>query len=271
MINDMISKILAKDNRLMYKNTPKIKHHVQTIQSDFRRFNIALAINNEQQYFEALIMHEGLRNKQALEQAFEDARRDLYDMWETLSFQERNRLVALKSMDVKNSLHHVVFNEDVIFIPFFDRLLNALYHKELAILELPQYFKLYKQFKDRLEPIQNYGFTLFDEKLISIKNVVVKSHVRVFYYHPFKSLYVVDESFTLKRYALSKALCQAQPLSSDLKTLAKALLHEDEVLQIEAFLESPLVTPQTKKKLQKYQKSVLKKRSALKGRSDETQ
>jgi hypothetical protein len=271
MVNDMISKILIKENRLTFKNTPKIKQHVRTMQLNFRAFDIALPITNERQYFEALIMHEGLINKQALEQAFEDARRDLYDMWETLSFQERNRLIALKSMDVKNSLRHVVLNDEVIFIPFFDRLLNALYHKELAILELPQYFKLYKQFKDRVEPIHTYGFNLFDEKLIPIKNVLVKSNVRVFYYHPFKSLYTIDEDFNLTRYALSKALCQAQPLSSDLKTLAKALLHEDELDRVEALLLSPLIGNQTKKRLQKYHKSLTKKRNSRKGSSDETQ
>lgn len=271
MVNDMIAKILAKENRLTYKNTPKVKQHVRTMQSDLRRFNLALPISHERQYFEALVMHQGLINKQALEQTFEDARRDLYDMWETLSFQERNRLVALKSMDVKNSLPHVVLNDDVIFIPFFDRLLNALYHKELAILELPQYFKLYKQFKDRVEPIHGYGFNLFDEKLIPIKNVVVKANVRVFYYHPFKSLYVLEEDFNLNRYALSKALCQAHPLSSDLKTLAKGLLHTDELNRIDALLESPLIGNSTKKKLQKYHKSLSKKRSSGKGGSHETQ
>jgi hypothetical protein len=55
--------------------------------------------------------------------------------------------MLLQTNNVKNESRFFRFNDKPIWIAFFDELLNALYHSEIAILELPQYFKLYRQFR----------------------------------------------------------------------------------------------------------------------------
>lgn len=251
-------KLLEKENGQDYRKNDKTKQIQKTIISSFQAFKIPIKIENELQYFNALITYQGLLNKQALEQCFEDTRRELYEIWDDISYQERSRLLYTRAVDVMNDLPYIKKDTHVIFIPFFDQLLNALYHKELAILELPQYFKLYKQFETRMESLNNYGLDIYDEGFIPIKNIIVQDDVRIFYYHPLKSLYKINQQYELTRYPLNKLACQAIPHTKDLFALAESLHNSTEIQLIEAFLGSNLIGDKSKKALQKYLKGLNK-------------
>jgi len=249
-------KLLEKENGQDYRKNDKTKQTQKTILTSFQAFKISIKFDTELQYFDALVVYQGLLNKHALEQCFEDTRRELFEIWDHISYQERSRLLYLRAVNVMNDLPYIKKGSHVIFIPFFDQLLNALYHNELAILELPQYFKLYKQFEARMEAIHNYGLDIYDESFIPVKNIIVQDDVRIFYYHPLKSLYKISSTYELTRYPLNKAACQAVPHTKDLVTLAQALINTDEIQQIEACIASNLIGEKTKKNLQNYLKGL---------------
>ena len=165
----MIEAILLKANHIdVYKNR-NTEHMIATMRRAFALFKMEVKMKSELDFFNALIYHKGIINKTRMEACFEDARRDLFDYWDNLSYQERNRLVSLKNDALKNDLAH--FKDEkgkYIWIVFFDELMNTLYDKELAILELPQYYKLYRHFKDRMIDIGHYGLEPFKQAYIDI-------------------------------------------------------------------------------------------------------
>ncbi|NTW90711.1 MAG: hypothetical protein HGA35_02055 [Erysipelotrichaceae bacterium] len=167
--------------------------------------------------------------------------------------------MLLQTNNVKNESRFFRFNNKPIWIAFFDELLNSLYHSEIAILELPQYFKLYKQFQDRMISVKDYGLSPFMDEFIPISVLIQNETSLVFYYQLTRSLYYIDLNFNLKRYSLCKDLCQIQPLKDDLKTLAISILTQDNEQIIESFLNSELINDKVKKMLMKYKNKGIKK------------
>ncbi len=98
-----------------------------------------------------------LKQKSYFENAFETVRNDVFDMWEYLSFYEKNDLILLEVNKELEKLHMFMDEGVIIYMPYFDRLLNSLYATEIAILERPQFFKLYTDFKASCIDPEIYG------------------------------------------------------------------------------------------------------------------
>lgn len=254
-----MNEILHKGNKIDIYSSKLLKDNLDSIKSSFGKYKIERKLKNELDYFIALIELQSLINKESFEKCFEDSRRELFDYWDNLSFQERNRLILLQTNNVKNESRFFRFNNKPIWIAFFDDLLNSLYHSEIAILELPQYFKLYKQFQERMIPVKEYGLTPFIDEFIPITVLAHNENSLVFYYQLTRSLYYIDQEFNLKRYSLCKDLCQIQPLKDDLRPLAESILTQDIELMLESFLKSELINEKVKKLLTKYKNRGIRK------------
>lgn len=254
-----MNEILHKGNRIDIYSNKLLKDNLDLIKSKFGKYKIEKKLKSELDYFIALIELQSLINKESLEKCFEDSRTELFDYWDNLSFQERNRLVLLQTNIVKNESRFFRFNDKPIWIAFFDELLNSLYHSEIAILELPQYFKLYKQFQERMISVKYYGLAPFLDEYIPITVLVHKEDALVFYYQLTRSLYYIDQNFDLKRYSLSYDSCQIHPLKDDLKPLANSILTQEKESMIEAFLASDLISEKVKKGLIKLKNKGIKK------------
>lgn len=256
----MINEILLKGNKIDIYSNKATKDIIDLIKSKFNRYKIERKLKTELDFFIGLIELESLKNKESFEKCFEDARTELFDYWDNLSYQERNRLVLLQTNVLKNDSHFFKFNNKPIWIAFFDELLNSLYNNEIAILELPQYFKLYRQFSDRMISVKEYGLCPFTNEFIPIVNLLNNDNSIVFYYHLTKSLYYLNNDFKLIRYPLSKELCQVQPLKDDLKVIANSILTQEESIIIDSLINSLLINDKVKKQLQKYKQKVEKNR-----------
>ena len=169
-------------------------------------------------------------------------------------------MISLKNDELKNDLHYFKSNNGkYIWIAFFDELLNALYDKELAILELPQYFKLYRNFKDRTINIEQYGLEPYKQAYIDIHVIKRFDDSVIFYYANTKSLYQINASKKFRRFALSKAIGKLVPLKEELEIIAQAMFVEQELEAIEFLMNSTLIEDKTKKHLGKYQKKLARK------------
>jgi len=254
----MINEILLKGNKIDVYSNKATKDIIDQIKLKFNQYKIERKFKTELDFFIGLIELESLKNKESFEKCFEDARTELFDYWDNLSYQERNRLVLLQTNVLKNNSHFFKFNNKPIWIAFFDELLNSLYSNEIAILELPQYFKLYRQFSDRLISVKEYGLHPFINEFIPIVNLINNEESIVFYYQLTKSLYYLNRNFVLIRYPLSKEFCQVQPLKDDLKVIANSIITQDESVIIDTFINSLLISEKVKKMLQKFKLKVEK-------------
>lgn len=107
--------------------------------------------------FDLMVFKEGLKNKQMFEKTFERFRNKHLDMWDNLEFNERNMLLKYDLDPVRARMSSFEYSGSTIYIPFFDVLMNNLYERETAVLELPQFFKLYRDFKKSLIDMSLYG------------------------------------------------------------------------------------------------------------------
>lgn len=257
----MIEAILLKSNKIDVYRDRYTKQVLTQMRRAFSLYKLDVKFKTELDFFNALIYHEGLLNKTRMEACFEDARRDLFDYWDNLSYQERNRLISLKNDDLKNNLRYFKNEKGkYIWIAFFDELLNTLYDKELAILELPQYFKLYRNFKERTINIDQYGLEPYKQAYIDIHVVKRFEDKVIFYYTNTRSLYLLDASQKIRRFALSKSIGKLVPLKEELETIAQAMMAEDELEAIQHLMDATLIDDKTKNQLNKYQKRLAGKR-----------
>ncbi len=244
-------KILNKTNKINL-NQRLIKSQIHEVKNSFKPFNIEIKVKTEQDYFEALIQLVGLKNKQTFEKCFETERHDLLDIWDNLSYQERNKLILLKLDVIKESCQYFKTDENkVIWIPFFDSLLNGLYHNDIAILELPQYFKLYKDFKDRRISIRDYVFLPYTSHFIDT-NIIQEKADRIYFYSPiFASIFELTNEFKCTRIPLDKDACKVMPFKKDLLALVNAYQSEDLKTFLTTCIDSTLISDKSKKVFQK--------------------
>lgn len=246
-----ILKYLKKANRIDLKNH-KIKQSILHIEKAFKPFNINFTFKTELDYFEALIAYQALKNKQAFEALYEVERNDLFDLWDNLSYQERNRLIQIKLNVVKEKYPYFkTENKKVIWIAFFDTLLNGLYHNDIAIFELHQYFKLYKDFKDRRISVREYQFLPYLSSYIDVSIIQHQNDVIYFYSFDFASIFELKDTFECNRIPLDKEACRVQPLMKDLLALVNSYRKHDTILFMQDCIQSTLISDKTKKVFKK--------------------
>jgi hypothetical protein len=149
---------------------------------------VRVKITNFATFFNAMILYTSLVNKESFETTFERQRKDLADLWETLSRQEKNLLANTRLDEVKLRLTSFIGSQgDRIWIACFDELLNALYDKRISIFDLDQYFKLYTGFKSRMIPVEHYGLAPFEQSFINITVLDVREDSVLFAYLPLKT------------------------------------------------------------------------------------
>lgn len=251
-------KLLNRSNGIKLSNASKLKSKIKTIKSAFLAYEIQIPIRTELEYFEASIAYQGLLNKQAFETVFHQQWNQLSDLWSHLSYQEKNKLIQIELTEIKN--HHpffIVESGKVIWIPFFNELLNTLYHSDLAIFELEQYFKLFKKFSTTMESRSFYGFYPYTSRFIDVTPLDVIENTLYFYDQEFKSIFKLDQQNHLTRMPLNKDACSIHPLKKDLMELAKAFHTNDWMQVAKACLDSDLIDSKIKakivKRLKKYE------------------
>lgn len=245
-------KQLHRSNGIKLSNTLKFKTKLKTMKSSFLSYGIQVLVHNELDYFETSIAYQGLLNKQAFENVFQQQWNQLSDLWNHLSYQEKNKLIQIELTTIKNELpYFIVESGKVIWIPFFNELLNTLYHSDLAIFELEQYFKLFKNFSSTMEVRSFYGFHPYTSRFIDVTPLDVIEDTLYFYDQDFKSIFKLDSQHHLTRLPLNKEACSIHPLKKDLLDLAKAFHSNDWVLLAQMCLNSELIDSKVKVKIGK--------------------
>lgn len=251
-MNKLIA-ILRKANGLTFKNSSEDQAFVKTMKTKFDEYRLPFSVNDDFSYFRTRIFHRGILTKENFEKSFDATRNQLFEMWESLNFQERNRLANLDLEAIKAEAPSMVGQESRIWIPFFDDLLNSLYDRQIAIFELPQYFKLYRQFADKVLPLEIRGIALWSSGFVDWMNVCQNEKGLVFYYEPLHGLFHLDDQYRLVAFPLSKTPRKKATIE-DLQRMGDAILRNDEVGLIRALLDSDLVDAKTKVRIGEYLK-----------------
>lgn len=121
------------------------------VQSYFKKITTPL------QYYQAQMILEALKNKEAIQNEFELFRNANQDLWQHINYSERNLLFKPQAEIIKKELKHFVIEDRKrIFVPIFSSQLNYYYDVETAVFDLKQYYNLYFDFKKELVALDIY-------------------------------------------------------------------------------------------------------------------
>lgn len=258
---------MKKTEKILNKETIKFKKHAPSrilirfyIKTAKESQNLNLRIKTELDFFCASILNESLKNKVLFESTYERERKELHDLWPTLSYQEKNKLINLKITETKKRCRSFKDAKgQTIWIAFFDELLNALYDREMNIFDLEQYFSLYKNFKNRMIPTETYGVRPFADEFIDVHSLQSDDHRCIFYYDPWKSVYSVIENqgkLTLCKIGFKKNYEYRPEDENTMINVMSMLESKDEKALIDALVVSPFISEKTMRSLEKIRKKI---------------
>jgi hypothetical protein len=170
------------------------------------------------------IYYQSTINKNTIQQAYEKTRNNVFDIWQNLDNVQKNHLLSVELSEVFDQLPHFTYNDITVYVPFFDELLNSLIDKRTAIFELPQYFKLYKMYKDRVIAPEYYTHLPF---LHGFSECIVahSDQKTLMLYHPKAHVFYVLKDFKIiTRLPLAN---QTTPSFMELQTLAIHIKNDD--------------------------------------------
>ncbi len=192
-MNELL-KILSKSNSLVLLKQTSIREQIKKMEEVLKPFQIDCTCKNDYDYFNLCILYQGYLNKAKLEAAYEEISKEMFEIWHDLDYKKRNEFASNAMIELKEKLCFFKVNDQKIFIPFFDVLMNTLYDKEVAVLQLPQFFKLYKEFKDRMiDPIE-YLSLPYQSGFVDVLFIHSNENGFGFYVKENHSIYIIDKN-----------------------------------------------------------------------------
>lgn len=223
------------------------KERLKSLENINKTYKLEMDSKNILDLLYLQVFEESLKNKEAFEIEFNRFHQEYEDMWQNMTFNERNFFIQTDMNELKKKLKHFSFNNKLIYIAFFNELMNVLYDEETAILDLPQFFKLYEEFDDEIISPKTYGIEPFLVGMAWPYPVAQKKDVVILFDRTIQTLFKV-----------SKDSCEIYPLydKSKLDTdlliyLAKLLLKEDYGSFYASMEANKLMSPRLEKKFKK--------------------
>lgn len=218
--------------------------HYQAISDEYK---LSLNPKNSLDLLKISVFETSLQNKTFFEQQFETIRSSNIDMWDNLSFNERNFIIKCDIASNKVKRVHFKVDGENIYIPFFDKLLNKLYDDETAILELPQFFKLYKDFKSKLVPLESYGLLPYIANMSRAKCIAHNDTYVVLFDKELACFYKMNLNECIHYPILQNIDFPDEYILKSSKELLK-----DETKFLNTLIENKMINEKSIKKIKKY-------------------
>lgn len=237
------------------------KYHKQKIDKNIvnqykalnRKFDLGYKLDSDYDFIKLSVFQTALNQKKIFETTYEKTRNTYFDMWDRLSFYERNEIL-LQALEPKvKDMKFFIFEDTKIYMPFFDRLLNSLFATETAILELPQFLKLYNNFKEKLIPLEFYKLESLRSGFSSLE-LIAQNDESIILYYPIKKIFYKINNQAFERYPID---IKSMPTQNQIQLLSNQLL-----ISIEDFydtlIENTLIRKRCIKKILKKRKKETK-------------
>lgn len=193
----------------------------------------------------SMIKHSILQKK-VFEETFERFRNNHLDMWDNLNFTERNRLFQMDFLDQRSKLKNFVHDNETIYIPIFNVLFNNLYDRETAILDLPQYYKLSKEFKEDMVDPEVYGLLPYQAGISDFPCIAYRDDSVILFNQSLNTFYRLNDQ------AVAYPLYKNSDIDSEsLTQLGQALVEFNDAEFLNIALEKGYLHPRLIKKLEK--------------------
>lgn len=197
-----------------------------------------LSCSNWDDFLKIDLFEKSMANKTFIESAVNRFMQKYWDVWEIMTFEERNHLFLVEYDESFKARKQFKWKQGPIMIVFFPPALNRIYIQEPLVLEYDQYFRLYRDFSDQIIDMDAYKHLPYEANMTSAEWVMGDEASFVLYWEEYR-LFLLYEDLILK-----------EELPLDLKTenlnlkqkesIAKRLLEADESELIDYLLQENL-------------------------------
>lgn len=161
---ELLNKIRKNDSIKLLK-CDSIKKFIKENSIYLNRYNITLPIKKDENYFYFESLVQTLKNKEVFEGSFVKSFDDMYDYWQTLTYEEKKRMINADLEKQIIDLKYVLKEDKKYYLPVMNDKINAIYLSEMVLFELKQYNRLRFDCKDMIDkqkvdlPMIQYQFT----------------------------------------------------------------------------------------------------------------
>lgn len=248
---EKLIKLLRKENPREFLKLPQIKKEISEMNQILKPFHVDFPVKTIKDYYTLCISCEALKNKQEIERVYEQRRHELFEVWAMLEYPKRNEFLHPFVQEKVAKMKKFNHKGKLIFLPFFDELINALYDHETAILELPQFFKMYKQFSDKIIDPAMYGLHPYQVDFAQAQTISQHETGFSVYESKTHTLVVIFYDGMTQEIPLSLT-CTADKLDpSQGAKLTEAILTKQLSVIQDAFCQSGYISEKLKKKIRK--------------------
>lgn len=150
---EKIFKLLHKHYDISLMKLSEVKKKQEDMRLLFKQFDIESSKRNSDiDFFYNEVMYQGILNKQAIETAYFEGKVMMNDYYTTLDYGEKRRLMNYETSKAMVGLPSCLYDEKVIYIPFFDERMNEVYKQEMVLFDIKKYNYYVRHFKNIMQP-----------------------------------------------------------------------------------------------------------------------
>ncbi|OCN04604.1 hypothetical protein A4S06_10995 [Erysipelotrichaceae bacterium MTC7] len=221
-----------------------VKEKKQQMEETFKKWKIPYTFHHALDYFHNEIIMQGIKNKQAFETCHSETRVKMVDFYQTLNYDEKRRLMNREIELIEPNLPKRMVDDVAIYVPFFDKRMNEIYHNEMVLYDIKKYGYYKERFENAMQDIQNYGNIFYQEDFCSAKKVFEEDTKLALYYEPTHCLYFIKDGKLVEHLSFPVAV---EALT--LMQISYVYFHKSVEVLVNTLMDEQLILPKEKKKL----------------------
>ncbi len=176
-----LAKVLNRSNKqYLYKQKINKSQH-RFCEKEFKRQDLYFKIKSDQDFINFQIIKTSYDNMRAIQTKFFKIKNDLKDLWDVISYQEKNFLLYQDLAPFMETLKHFYVDDKRYYIAYFDDFINAYYDHEMLMFDHENYRKFIYDFKSIVYPIVNYNILPLQANFSETKYIVGNSDAYVLF------------------------------------------------------------------------------------------
>lgn len=237
VIKKLASYRFIEENNALLK-----KHHIQSM------------TKNEYELQATLVYLHSLLNKEALFRIYLLNVNENGELWEAMSYQQRQILLRGELMTELKNLPHFEIEGQLILLPCLDLAMNHRFSEDYQFLLLKQNKeKVDEQLKNLKDPMMLYGIEVLRNGFCDFVWIKSFDDLHYLYLKDFKSIYVFDQvqKVFIDQCIIVDKYTKKEPEMVELKEIVTLYHHSKEKILLEYLSDHALISKKVYEKLKK--------------------
>lgn len=242
---DKICKLLSKYDTFKLSKSKLYQELILDKEKLLKDSDVSIIFKDEFDLYKNEIILKSIKNKIMLETTFNNTYGLAMDYWDSLSYEQRLKLVNTDLDKIKKDIVSFVYDDKIIYIPIFDTSLNEMYANEITLLLIKKYRHLYKEY-NKLIDLSLYDNRVFASDFSSLDFIKQNNQLICVYNKEFNKIYLID------KFKIMFSLSFNVDVENHKEQIATYLLEGNVKKLISYLVDNYLIDDKISKKLLKY-------------------